>query len=98
MHEIIIRVNDTNFNMNYYIKTLKYYGEGQPSYYIAYLADEVVKIIEQNINQKSQVWGRPDLHDLLEQILLGVRKNRRSLREAEDHPMGVRLIFWSLLL
>ena len=48
MHEIIIRVNDTNFNMNYYTKTLKYYGEGQPSYYIAYLADEVVKIIEQN--------------------------------------------------
>ncbi len=48
MHEIVIRVNDTSFNMNYYVKTLKYYGEGQSSYYIAYLADEAVKIIEQN--------------------------------------------------
>ena len=48
LHQIVIRVNDTNFNMNYYIKVLKYYGQGQPDYYMYSLADEVVKVIQRN--------------------------------------------------
>jgi len=48
LHETVIRVNDTEFNMDYYIKVLRYYGEGQPSYYMSYLAGEVVRGIEQN--------------------------------------------------
>ena len=48
LHQTVIRVNDTKFNMDYYIKMLKFYGEGQPSYYMSYLADEVVRYIEQN--------------------------------------------------
>jgi len=48
LHQTVIRVNDTTFDMNYYIKMLKYYGEGQPSYNIYRLADEVVWIIEQD--------------------------------------------------
>lgn len=48
MHQTVIRVNDTEFNMSYYIKMLKYYGGSQPSSYMSYLADEVVKAIEQN--------------------------------------------------
>jgi len=48
LHQTVIRVNDTEFNMNYYIKMLKYYGKDSPSYYITYLANEVVKVIEQN--------------------------------------------------
>ncbi len=48
LHETVIEVNDTKFDMNYYIKMLKIYGEGQPSYIMYYLADEVVGYIEQN--------------------------------------------------
>ena len=48
LHQTVITVNDTKFNMDYYIKMLKFYGEGQPSYYMSYLADEVVRYIEQN--------------------------------------------------
>jgi len=48
LRETVIRVNDTEFNMDYYIKVLRYYGEGQPSYYMSYLAGEVVRGIEQN--------------------------------------------------
>ena len=40
LQQTVIRVNDTEFNMNYYIKMLKYYGEG-------YSPDEVVRVIEQ---------------------------------------------------
>jgi len=48
LRETVIRVNDAEFNMDYYIKVLRYYGEGQPSYYMSYLAGEVVRGIEQN--------------------------------------------------
>jgi len=40
LQQTVIRVNDTEFKMNYYIKMLKYYGEG-------YSLDEVVRVIEQ---------------------------------------------------
>ena len=48
LHETVIRVNDTEFSMDYYVKTLKFYGEGQSTYYMYSLADEAVRIIEQN--------------------------------------------------
>lgn len=48
LHETVIEVNDTKFDMNYYIKMLKYYGSGMPIQYMQFVADEVVKVIEQN--------------------------------------------------
>jgi len=48
LHQTVIKVNEAKFDMNYYIKMLKLYGGGQPSYYMYVLADEVVKLIEQN--------------------------------------------------
>jgi len=49
LHETVIRVNDTEFNMDYYIKVLEYYGGDQTPYNFLYsLADEVVKIIQRN--------------------------------------------------
>jgi len=48
MHQTVIKVNDTEFNMDYYIDMLKLYRESQTSYYISNLADEVVSYIEQN--------------------------------------------------
>jgi len=48
LHETVIKVNDTSFNMNYYINMLKCYGRGQSIDFLFYLADEAVTIIEQN--------------------------------------------------
>ena len=48
LHETVIEVNDTKFDMNYYIKMLKYYGAGVSGQQLATLADEVVKVIGQS--------------------------------------------------
>jgi len=48
LHQTVITVNDAEFDMNYYIKMLKYYGQGMPIQYMYNLADEVVTIIERN--------------------------------------------------
>jgi len=47
LKQTVIEVNDTKFNMNYYIKTLKIYGGGERGWDV-YLADEVVEIIVRN--------------------------------------------------
>jgi parvulin-like peptidyl-prolyl isomerase len=47
-HQIVIRVNNTEFNMNYYVKMLEFYGKGQPIQYMDALASELVVVIERN--------------------------------------------------
>jgi len=47
LHQTVISVNDTKFDMNYYIKMLKYYGQNQPAEYMQFMADEVARAIEQ---------------------------------------------------
>jgi len=48
LHQTVIRVNDTKFNMKYYVEMLKLYEGDQPAQYMQYLADSAVKNIEQN--------------------------------------------------
>jgi len=48
LHQTAIRVNDTEFNMKYYIEMLKVDSWNRPASYLPYLADEVVKKIERN--------------------------------------------------
>lgn len=48
LHQVVIRVNNTEFNMDYYIEMLEFYGNGQPVNYIYALADEVLVVIERN--------------------------------------------------
>ena len=45
LKEIVIRVNETRYNMDYYVKMLKLFGQGQSA---SYLADEVIRVIQQN--------------------------------------------------
>ena len=47
LQQTVIRVNDTEFNMNYYVKMLKYYGEGYSINTMYNLADEMVRVIEE---------------------------------------------------
>jgi parvulin-like peptidyl-prolyl isomerase len=65
LHQAVIKVNDTKFDMDYYIKMLKYYGMG--TYYqmgmseqeMFNLADDVVKLIERDelIKQEAMALG-----------------------------------------
>lgn len=48
MRQTVIRVNDTEFKMKYYIEMLKFQGRNQPAQYMPYLADIVVQNIKQN--------------------------------------------------
>jgi parvulin-like peptidyl-prolyl isomerase len=48
MQETLIKVNDAEFNMRYYIDTLEIHGEGQPTENLYNLANQVVREIEQN--------------------------------------------------
>ena len=48
LHQTVITVNNTEFNMDYYIKMLKYYGQGMSIQQIYGLVDEVGIYIEQN--------------------------------------------------
>ena len=71
LRETVIRVNDTEFNMDYYVKTLKFYGEGQTSYYMYSLADEAVMIIEQNelVRQEAMKLGISVSNDAVDEEL-----------------------------
>ncbi|MFC1873662.1 peptidylprolyl isomerase [Chloroflexota bacterium] len=48
LHAPAVRVNDTVFNMAYYIKMLGYYSAGQSSQYMQAIADDVEQMIQQN--------------------------------------------------
>jgi len=48
LQQNVVIVNDTNFNMDYYVKALEFYGGGQPTYYLYSIAGEVVTIIQRN--------------------------------------------------
>ena len=59
LQQIVLKVNDTEFKMDYYVKALKFYGAGQSSYYMYSLADQLPTIIEENelIRQEAMELG-----------------------------------------
>jgi len=88
MHETVIRVNDTEFNMEYYIKMLELSGRGQPDY-LPYLADQVVTAIEQNelIRQGAEDLGivasNSEVDEMLKEFDPPLSKDYRDLIRAE---------------
>jgi len=88
MHETVIRVNDTEFNMGYYIKMLELSGRGQPDY-LPYLADQVVTDIEQNelIRQGAEDLGivasNSEVDEMLKEFDPPLSKDYRDLIRAE---------------
>ena len=89
LRQTVITVNDTEFNMDYYIEMLKIYGEGQPSYYMSYLADEVVRYIEQNelIRQGAMELGisvsDTDVDEKLKSLDLPLNQHYRDIVRTE---------------
>jgi len=50
LHEVVIEVNDTEFDMAYYIEVLEYYrdAQGLPNEYMTYIAPGAVRTIQEN--------------------------------------------------
>ena len=48
LHQTVIRVNDTEFDMKYYIEMLKFNSQGQPPEYVQFAAASIIQQIEQN--------------------------------------------------
>ena len=46
LHQTVVEVNDTKFNMDYFIKALNYYSDGQADF-VYYLIDPVAGIIQE---------------------------------------------------
>lgn len=45
-HQVVMRVNDVEFNMDYYVKMLSYYARGQSAQYMQAVADNILEIIK----------------------------------------------------
>ena len=48
LQQTVIRVNDTEFNMGYYVRALEFHAKGQSAQNIPYLVDWVERSIQQN--------------------------------------------------
>jgi len=89
LHETVARVNDTEFNMNYYIKMLEYYGEGYPIELMYSLTDRVVEIIQQNelVKQEAMKLGivvsNSEVNDELKERDPPLTRDYRDLVRAE---------------
>jgi len=89
LHETVVRVNDTEFNMNYYIKMLEYYGEGYSIDFMYSLTDRVVEIIQRNelVKQEAMKLGimvsNSEVDDELKERDPPLTKDYRDLVRAE---------------
>ncbi len=48
LRETVIKVNDTEFDMNYYVKALEFYAADQPVQFLQFVADSAVEDIQQS--------------------------------------------------
>ncbi|HUU08434.1 MAG TPA: peptidylprolyl isomerase [Dehalococcoidales bacterium] len=83
-HETVIRVNDTEYDMNYYIRVLKLYGEGQSAENLLALTDEVAKVIQQSelVRQAAEKVGVTVSDNVVDAEL--ARRNLLLSREYRD--------------
>jgi len=99
MREVVIRVNDTEFNMGYYIKMLELSGRGQPEY-LPYLAYQVVTAIEQNelIRQGAEGLGitatNSEVDEMLKKFDPPLSRDYRDLIRAEILAGEVRDVYF----
>jgi len=89
LHKTVVTVNDTSFNMKYYINILKYSGRGQSVDFLYYMADAVVTIIQQNelIRQGAEELGirvsKEEVDEELKNLDLPTKREYRDLVRAE---------------
>jgi len=87
LHQTVIRVNDTEFDMNYYIERLKFYGAGQGIFYLYSVVYDVETIIEQSelIRQAAMKLGISVSDSEVDEEL-----KRRDLPLSEEYRDAIR--------
>lgn len=99
MHETVIKVNNTTFNMGYYVKMLEISGGSYPEY-LPYLTDQVVTAIEQNelIRQEAESLGivvtNSDVDGVLKQFNPPLSKDYRDLIRSELIKSKLRDVYF----
>lgn len=84
LHQTVIRVNDTEFDMGYYVKTFEIASRNQPDF-VQYLADTAVRLIEENelIKQEAEDLGitvsNSEIDEALNSSALPLNRNYRDL-------------------
>jgi len=70
-HQTVIKVNDTEYDMNYYIKKFELIGKGQSIYYLYAVADDVERTIQQDelIRQNAMKLGISVSDDEIDELL-----------------------------
>jgi parvulin-like peptidyl-prolyl isomerase len=73
LSEVVSEVNDTKFDMDYYIKTLRIYTEGMTFLQIYNVADDVTRIIEESelVRQEAMKLGISVSDDEVDRVLEG---------------------------
>lgn len=96
MHEKAITVNDTEFNMQYYVDLLKLQGKDQPAEYVQYLADNIILTIEQNelIRQEALKLGISISNDEIEAEL---KNHEPPFNDAHKDFLSGQLLIKKLL-
>ena len=96
MHQTAIRVNDTEFDMQYYIDTLKYYGRGESAEFMEYMVDSILNDIEQNELIKQEA-GKLGISISDEEIREKLKSADLPNNAAYRDMIGSRLILTKLL-
>jgi len=83
-HEMVIRVNDTEYDMSYYLNMLQIYGKGQSAANLLALTDEVVRVIQQSelVRQAAEKVGITVSDNVVDAEL--ARRNLPLSREYRD--------------
>ncbi len=88
-HQTIVRVNETEFDMDYFVKMLSFYGQGTSSAYLPLIADNVVETIQQDelIRQETLKLGitvsQDEVDEKLKEYDPPLGKDYRDIARAE---------------
>ncbi len=92
LHETVITVNDTEFNMDYYVKTLRFFGEGQPSVYVRSLTDQVTRIIQRNELVRQEAESKLGISVSQQEIDEELKRSAPPLSEDYQDLAGAKLL------
>ncbi len=92
LHETVITVNDTEFNMDYYVKMLRFFGEGQPSVYVRSLTDQVTSIIQRNELVRQEAESKLGISVSQQEIDEELKRSDSPLSEDYQDLVGAQLL------
>jgi len=71
LHEVVLEVNGTEFNMEYYINMLKYHTQDMSPEWVYYMSDSVIGVIERDelVRQEAEALGITVSDEELDEVI-----------------------------